>query len=91
MAIKKLKHEAQLQKKALDLGLLYAKQRGFDTTQMKGLSHPEKVECIYRLLVQDQLIIPLPADQEDGKRMKHKLALWLLKRLPEDHPLKENS
>ena len=91
MAIKKLKYEAQLQKKAIDVGLLYAKQRGFDTSQIKGFSQPEKVECIYRLLVQDQLITPLPVDLEDGKGMKHKLALWLLKRLPEDHPWKEKT
>jgi hypothetical protein len=47
----------------------------------------EKVLYIYRLLVHDKLIQPLPEDQISQKSMKHKLAMWYSKQLPEDHPL----
>ncbi|HID81941.1 MAG TPA: DUF5062 family protein, partial [Thiotrichales bacterium] len=33
------------------------------------------------------LIQPLPADQVSQKSMRHRLALWVLKKLPKDHPL----
>jgi hypothetical protein len=46
-----------------------------------------KIECIYRLLVQDRLIQPLAIDQENAVQMKHKLALWITRQLPADHPL----
>jgi hypothetical protein len=42
------------------------------------------------LLVQDKLIIPLAQDKEDSSAMKHKLALWMEKQLPSDHPLKKH-
>jgi hypothetical protein len=38
-------------------------------------------------LVNDKLIQPLPKDGEDLASMKHKLALWIAKQLPADHPL----
>jgi hypothetical protein len=31
-------------------------------------SAKDKVECLYRLLVKDKLIVPLPADQENGQK-----------------------
>ncbi|MFT5674198.1 MAG: hypothetical protein ACI808_000105, partial [Paraglaciecola sp.] len=46
-----------------------------------------KVECIYRLLVNDKMVTPLPTGKEDLLSMKHKLAIWLRNKLPEDHPL----
>ncbi|ASJ97959.1 MULTISPECIES: DUF5062 family protein [Shewanella] len=82
------KHDAQLLKLALEIGVGYAKKRGFADFE-KGISPKDKVECIYRLLVKDKLIQPLAHDKEDGPNMKHKLILWINRQLPEDHPLKE--
>ena len=82
----KLKNEAQLVKKALEVAEKYAKNRGY-TEFSPTNSAKEKVECIYRLLVKDRLIQPLAIDQENGVNMKHKLALWISRQLPEDHPL----
>ena len=86
--MKKLKHENELLKKALVIGQNYAKNRGYsmfsDTDPQK-----HKIECIYRLLVNDKLIAPLPEDKEDLLGMKHRLAVWIQKKLPEDHPLRQ--
>ncbi len=84
--MKKLKHENELAKKAVEIGEKYAKNRGY-----KGFlptnSAKEKVEILYRLLVQDKLIQALAKDQENQANMKHKLAIWISKQLPKDHPL----
>ena len=82
----KLKNEAQLLKKAREVAEYYAVNRGssgFSATN----SAKDKIECIYRLLVNDQLLQPLALDQENGVNMKHKLALWIARQLPQDHPL----
>ena len=50
-------------------------------------SQKEKVTYLYRLLVHDKLIQPLAKGQENEPNMKHKLALWISRQLPEDHPL----
>jgi hypothetical protein len=84
--MKKILNESQLLKKALVVGESYAKNRGFNTFSATD-SAKEKVECIYRLLVNDKLITPLPADSQDLLSMKHKLAVWLKNKLPKDHPL----
>jgi len=84
--MKKLPNENQLLKKALIVGEAYAKNRGYDTFSSTD-SAKDKVECIYRLLVNDKLITPLPAGQEDLLSMKHKLAIWLRNKLPVDHTL----
>ncbi|MDD1794026.1 DUF5062 family protein [Enterovibrio makurazakiensis] len=84
--MKKIKHEAQLLKKALSIGEQYAKKRGYITFD-EGTSNKIKIECIYRLLVDDKVIVPLASDKEDGPNMKHKLVLWIQKQLPEGHPL----
>ncbi|MFT5311656.1 MAG: hypothetical protein ACI8Z9_000126 [Paraglaciecola sp.] len=84
--MKKLANENQLLKKALIVGETYAKNRGYETFSGTD-SAKEKVECIYRLLVNDKLITPLPAGQEDLLSMKHKLAIWLRNKLPADHAL----
>ncbi|MGL5360079.1 MAG: DUF5062 family protein [Shewanella sp.] len=84
--MKVAKNEAQLLKFALEIGLGYAKKRGFDEFA-RGVSPKDKVECIYRLLVTDNLIQPLAKDKEDGPNMKHKLVLWISRQLPADHPL----
>lgn len=84
--MKKLKNEADLLKKAIEIGEKYAINRGY-----KGFSATnaakDKVESLYRLLVNDKLIQPLAVDAEDLQSMKHKLALWIAKQLPENHPL----
>lgn len=82
----KLKNEAQLTKKAVEVAEKYAKNRGY-TEFPPTASANEKVECSYRLLVSDKLITPLAPEQEDTAHMKHKLALWIARQLPKDHPL----
>lgn len=84
--MKKLKHEAELVKEALRAGMKYGEQRGaveFEPTD----SVNERIEYIYRLLVHDRLIQPLPEDQVSQKSMRHKLAIWFSRQLPADHPL----
>jgi predicted transcriptional regulator len=84
--VSKLKHEAELVAHALKVGAVYAKKRGvgqFEATD----SQKEKVTYLYRLLVHDKLIQPLAKGQENDPNMKHKLALWISRQLPEDHPL----
>jgi Domain of unknown function (DUF5062) len=76
--MKKIKDEKELLKKAILYGMKYAVQRGvveFEPTD----SAAEKVEYLYRLLVHDKLIQPLPEDQVSQPTMKHKLALWAAK------------
>jgi len=76
--MKKLKNEKELVKKAIDAGAKYGEQRGvveFEPTD----SINEKVEYIYRLLVHDKVIQPLPEDQVSQVTMKHKLAIWASK------------
>ncbi len=82
----KLKNEPQLLKKALEVAENYAKNRGYAGFSSTN-SAKDKIECIYRLLVNDQLIQPLAIDQENAINMKHKLALWIARQLPKDHPL----
>ena len=80
------KNEAQILKFAMEIGVGYAKKRGYADFD-KGISPKDKVACIYRLLVTDNLIQPLAKDKEDGPNMKHKLILWITRQLPADHPL----
>ena len=80
------KNEAQILKFAMEIGVGYAKKRGYADFD-KGISPKDKVECIYRLLVTDNVIQPLAKDKEDGPNMKHKLILWITRQLPADHPL----
>lgn len=84
--MKKLKHEAELFKEALIAGVKYAEGRKvveFEPTD----SASEKLLYIYRLLVHDKVIQPLPEDQVAEKTLRHKLAIWYSKQLPQDHPL----
>ncbi len=86
--MKKLKHEAELIKEALRLGMAYGERRGvveFEPTD----SQNEKLEYVYRLLVHDQLIQPLAKGDESLPKIKHKLAAWAVRELPDNHPLKE--
>ncbi len=86
VVMKELKHEAELVKGAILAGVNYAEKRGaavFEPTD----SASEKILYIYRLLVHDKLIQPLPEDQVSQQTMRHKLAIWYSKQLPQDHPL----
>ena len=86
--MKELKHEAELVKAAILAGVKYAEQRGaavFEATD----SASEKILYIYRLLVHDKLMQPLPEDQVSQQSMRHKLAIWYAKQLPPDHPLRK--
>jgi len=84
--MKKIKNEAGLTKKAIEVAEKYAINRGYKGFS-KTDSSKEKVESLYRLLVHDKLVQPLAKDQENILNMKHKLALWIAKQLPDDHPL----
>lgn len=76
--MKKLKNEAELVKKAIQEGVKYGEARGaviFEPTD----SANEKIEYIYRLLVHDKIIQPIPEDQVSQKALRHKLAIWASK------------
>ena len=84
--MKKLKHETELVKGAIAAGVKYAEDRGaavFEPTDAAS----EKILFIYRLLVHDKAIQPLPEDQVSQQSMRHKLAIWYSRQLPKDHPL----
>ena len=84
--MKKLKHEAELFKAAMIAGVQYAEGRGVVKFE-PGDKASEKLLYIYRLLVHDKVIQPLPEDQVAEKTLRHKLALWYAKQLPADRPL----
>ena len=84
--MKKMKNEKELLKEAIRVGMIYAEKRGaaeFEKTDSQQL----KVEYVYRLLVHDKQIQPLAKDQMSDPAMRHKLAIWISKQLPSDHPL----
>lgn len=86
--MKKLKNENILFKQALVAGIKYAERRGvveFEATD----SASNKLLYVYRLLVHDKIIQPLPEDQVSEKSLRHKLAIWHSKQLPKDHPLRK--
>ena len=86
MQMKKLKHESELVKEAILAGVKYGEERGVVEFEATDSAH-EKIEYIYRLLVHDKLIQPLPENQVSQKSMRHRLAIWVSKQLPKDHPL----
>jgi hypothetical protein len=76
--LKKLKNEKELVKKAIAEGVKYAEGRGvveFEATD----SANDKIEYIYRLLVHDKIIQPVPSEQLSQLSMKHRLAMWASK------------
>ncbi|MBA4721779.1 MAG: DUF5062 family protein [Alcanivorax sp.] len=76
--MKKLKNEKEWVKKAIALGMAYGEKRGvveFEPTDSAAL----KLEYIYRLLVHDKVIQPLPEDQVSQQSIQHKLAIWASK------------
>jgi hypothetical protein len=84
--MRKPKEEAELFKAALAAGIRYAEGRGavkFEATD----SASDKALYIYRLLVHDKLITPMPEDQVGEKTIRHRLASWYA-HLPKDGPWK---
>ncbi len=76
--MKKLKNEKEMVKKAIAEGVKYGENRGvveFEPTD----SADEKLLYIYRLLVHDKVIQPIPEDQVSQKSLRHKLAIWASK------------
>ncbi len=84
--MKKIKNENALLKKALSVAETYAVKRGY-----KGFSptdsSKQKIESLYRLLVHDKLITPLPEDKEDLASLKRRLVVWIMHQLPPHHEL----
>ncbi len=84
--MKKLKNESELLKEAIRVGSRYFQARG--AGKFESTDHADtKVRAIYLLLVKDRIIQPLAKQDETVQNMKHKLAIWIAKNLPEDHQL----
>ena len=84
--MRKPKEEAELFKAALQAGIRYAEGRGavqFEATD----SASDKALYIYRLLVHDKIISPMPEEQVGEKTIRHRLAAWYAHQLPKGHPL----
>lgn len=83
---KKLKNEKGLLREALQIIMDDATKRGiveFEATD----SHDLKIEYAYRLLVHDKEISPLPPNQLSLPNIRHRLAMWVTHKLPDDHKL----
>jgi len=76
--MKKLKNEKELVKKAIAIGVEYGEKRGAVEWEPTD-SATEKLEYIYRLLVHDKLLTPIPEDQVSQQSIRHKLAIWASK------------
>ena len=86
MKVKKIKNEPALFKAAVAAGTKYGEGRGvveFDQSDTLN----EKALYIYRLLVHDKLLVPLPEAQVSQKTIRHRLVLWHMRQLPKDDPL----
>jgi len=82
----KLKNEPELFKAALLAGIAYAQGRKaveFEPTD----SASAKALYVYRLLVHDKMITPMPESQVSEKTIRHRLAAWYAHQLPAGHPL----
>ena len=81
--MKKIKNEAELVREALRVGEVYAKKRGVGAFEETDSSH-DKITYLYRLLVHDKLLQPLPEDQVSQQAIRHKLAMWAAKQKLKD-------
>ena len=82
----KPRHETELFKAALLAGIQYAEARGaveFEPTD----SASDKALYVYRLLVHDKIIAPMPEHQVAEKTIRPRLAAWYAHQLPKGHPL----
>ncbi len=73
--MKKLKNEKELVKKAIAIGMKYGEKRGAVEWEPTDSAN-DKLEYIYRLLVHDKLLTPIPEDQVSQQAIRHKLAIW---------------
>jgi hypothetical protein len=80
------KHEGELVKAAIAAGMKYAEERGAVVWEPTDAAS-EKILFIYRLLVHDKKIQPLPEEQVSQQTLRHRLALWYARQLPPDDPL----
>ncbi len=76
--MKKLKNEKELVKKAIAIGVAYGEQRGAVEWEATDSAN-DKLEYIYRLLVHDKLIQPMPEEQVSQETIRHRLAIWASK------------
>ncbi len=83
---KKLRHEKELLRLALDKILDDAVKRGIVEIEATD-SHDLKIQYAYRLLIHDKAIAPLPKDQETMPKIRHRLAMWMTHQLPDGHEL----
>jgi hypothetical protein len=84
--MKKLKNESELFRAALEAGMKYGEKRGAVVFE-EGDSVNERAMYIYRLLVHDKIIAPMPELQVSQKSVKRRLALWHAGALLKGHPL----
>jgi len=84
--MKKLKHEAELFKAGLLAGIQYAEKRKAAIFESSD-SASEKALYIYRLLVHDKIIAPMPEELVSEKSVRHRLATWYAHQLPAGHAL----
>lgn len=66
--------------------MAYGEKRGAVVFEASD-SVNERALYIYRLLVHDKIIAPMPETQVSQKSIKHRLSLWHARSLPKDHPL----
>ncbi len=83
---KKLKNESDIIREVIRVGSVYVKSRRAGQID-EADPQKKKLEFIYRLLVHDKQIQPLAADQLTDLNIRHRLAMWLVGNLPDDHPL----
>jgi len=76
--MKKLKNEKELVKKAIALGVEYGEKRGAVEFEATDSAHA-KLEYIYRLLIHDKMISPIPETDISQKTIRHNLAMWASK------------
>ena len=76
--MKKLKNEKELVKKAIAIGVAYGEQRGAVEWEATDSAN-DKLEYIYRLLVHNRLIQPMPEEQVSQETIRHRLAIWASK------------
>jgi hypothetical protein len=50
-------------------------------------SASDKALYVYRLLVHDKVIAPMPEQDVSEKSIRHRLAAWYAHQLPAGHPL----
>lgn len=76
--MKALKNEKELVRKAIAIGVAYCEKRGAVEFEDSDSAN-DKLLYIYRMLVHDKLLQPLPEEQVSQKSIRHRLAIWASK------------